>query len=400
VPKASSRACAVLELLTVTLAFAICQTSFADEADMARGISDVELAELGTRWAEAMNSGDLAALTSLVDFRALGSRSADSFSANARERNEFVDGFVLGGSRTAQTWISDLQASQGRVDFLRVRELDGMRGPLIRLDMGERGFNYSLLIVAGGAGADPLVVDMFVALSGERLSDSLGAVSQLVFAPDSSVLGRLFGLTEVDPQLLRTIQEFSRLRVAGQNREAFAKLSELPEAVRNHRVMLNISLALASMFEPEIHRKEVERLALHHGDDPTAGFALIDYNVYEGNYATAISIVEGMELAFGADAALASLKADLALADGDASVAQQHARQSIKLEPDYENGYWSLLSCLLDSQQYAEAIVVLEDLERRFDYLFDASSFAGNEVFAGLVRSTEFSAWIDSRTGK
>jgi thioredoxin-like negative regulator of GroEL len=378
------------------LAAILCGVSFADEADMARGISDAQLAEIGKRWAGALSDSDAATLRALVDFEGLGLRSAASLSANETQRASFVRGFVSGGDRMVESWIADVASAEGQARFLKVHTFNGMRGPLVRYDLGEQGYNYVLLIVEARA-AVARVVDIFVATNGQRLGDTLGAATQMLTAPDESVIGKVFGLATVDQELAGMFRTIGRLRLLGRIDEAYALIVQLPEEIRNHRVMLNISLPLAAQLSEDVYREDLARLARYHGDDPTAAFSLIDHYFYEGDTKSAMEAILSMERAFGADAAIAQLKASIALEDGDVTRARGYLQEAVELEPENEPMRFALLGLLIEANQYTAAIAVLERLEEDFDHTFVAADFADDEALAGFVKSPEYSSWIAKR---
>lgn len=383
-----------LRLYAALLVIVLGQPSFAD--DMASGLEDAQLAELGQHWTAAINAGDAAALNDMLDAVALARRSAATFSESKKERDDFVRGFTNGASRLAPMWISQVRAQKGRARFLRVHTFKGMRGPLLRYDLGN-GYNYVLLI-AEPRGAAPQVVDIFLATTGQRLSDSLGAVSVLLVAPNPGLLDRLFGVTRIDYGVATTFKELGQQQRAGRTADAYATLQKLPEAIRNQRVVLNIGVQLASQLgDEDIYRQELARLARRYKDDPTAAFTLIDYYFFEGDFKSAMEAVAGMERAFGNDAAIAMMKANIAMTGGDLAAARRYAQQAVDLEPDNEDGRWTLVTSLMRAEDYAAGIQVLESLERDFGYHFDPARFAGNEVYAGFVQSPEYAAWRDAR---
>jgi hypothetical protein len=317
------------------LASVLCSVSFADEANMARGISDEQLAEIGKRYAAALSAGDAAALRAILDFEGLGLRSAASLAANETQRASFVRGFASSSDRLLEGWIADVPSAGGYARFMKVHTWNGMRGPLVRYDLGEGGYEYALLIVEARA-ATPRVADIFLATSGQRLSDTLGAATQMFTAPDESVIGKVFGLATVDQELAGMFRTIGRLRLLGRADEAYSLIVQLPEEIRNHRVMLNMSLTLALPLGEDVYREELARLARYYGDDPTAAFALIDHYFYEGDTESAMEAILSMERAFGADAAMAQLKAGVALEDGDLARARGYLEDGIELEPENE----------------------------------------------------------------
>jgi hypothetical protein len=104
-----------------------------------------------------------------------------------------------------------------------------------------------------------------------------------------------------------------------------------------------------------------------------------------------------MERAFGADAAMAQLKAGVALEDGDLARARGYLEDGIELEPENEATRWALLGVLIMAKQNAAAIAVLERLEEDFGYAFKASDLSDDAEYAGFMQSPEFTTWIAKR---
>lgn len=385
-------------LFVASVALLVCRLALADEADMAVGVSDAQLQELGQRWAAAINESDVPSLSALLDLQALGGRTAATMPTTTEaQRNDFVLGFTRGGSRLLPTWIQQVQSAEGSALFLKVHSFDGMRGPLVRYDLGDQGYNYLLLIAERREAAEPRVVDIFLATTGQRFSDTLGAISMMLVAPNDSLLGRVFGLTDIDEGLVKSFTSIGELQRAGRTADAFAKLQTLPEPIRNHRVMLNLSVQFASLLSEDLYREELARLARYHRDDPTAAFMLIDYYFYKGDTQAAMDALLGMERAFGTDGAIAILKANISVEADDLFNARRFARQSVDLEPSNELGFLTLLTILMLSEEYADGIEVLEGLEQDFGYAFEEAAFTDNDLYAGFVRSPEYAAWIKGR---
>jgi tetratricopeptide (TPR) repeat protein len=289
--------------------------------------------------------------------------------------------------------LAMIEQGQGHAVYLRVHSFDGMRGSLVRYDFAEQGTNYLLLLADSRPGSGARVVDVFLATNGQRISESMGAVTQLLFNPSESLLGKLFGLSTFDRNLSQTLIQIGQLQRQGRSAEVYAKLVNLPDPIRNHRVMMNLSVQIASLVSEDAYRAELARLARYYRDDPTAAFALIDYYFYKGDTDSAMEAVLGVERAFGPDAAIAILKASVALEAGKLDAARKFAEESVALEPQNESSRWTLVGVLMPAQKYADGIRVLEGLERDFGYTFDDASFADNEVFTGFVKSREYAAW-------
>jgi hypothetical protein len=380
----------------VSLALLLSAPSFAQGAGGA-ALSDQQLAELGQHWAAAINERDASALTEILNLEFLAARSASTFTNNETERSGFIRGFLGARDNFVRNLLATIEAGGGHALYLKVHTFDGMRGSLVRYDFEEQGTNYLLLLAENVPGSGPRVVDMFVATNGQRLSDTLGAISQLLFNPSESLLGKVFGVHDLDENLAGTFRRIGELQRQGDTVGVYEALAALPETIRNHRVMMNLSVQVASLLSEDTYRQELARLARYHRDDPTAAFMLIDYYFYKGDMQSAMEAVLGMERAFGLDGAIAMLKANIALAAEDVDGAREFAEQSVELEPENETSRWTLVAILMPAEAYEDGIAVLESLEADFGYELDDAFFSDNEAFAGFVESREYAAWMDER---
>lgn len=384
-------------LCAATAALLLWHGSFAGDADMALDVSDAQLTKLGEEFAAAINSGDLEAFEDLFAMEALGLRSATTAFDQEAERRDYVRGFMKSAGTFTDNVMNQIHALDGRAVFLRVRTLQGMRGPLVRYDLGGSGYNYVLLIAENREGKGPKIVDMYIATNGQRVSETIGAATQLMVRPSASLLGKLFGQKAVDGDLAQTFKEIGELQRAGRTADAYAKIRSLPPEVRNHRVLMNMSVQLAGLLGEDVYREELAHLAQYHKDDPSAAFLLIDYYFYQGDTDAAMDVILGLEHAFGADAATAMLKTNVAIEGGELGKAIEYARQGAELEPGNEDSQWTLVTALMLAERYADGIRVFDTLEQVFGYYFDSSSFEGNEIYAGFMRSPEFAAWVGDR---
>lgn len=383
--------------LVLTFSLFICLSAEGARTEPAPGLNDTQLSALGTSYAAAINSRDAATLDALFDLQALASKVAATVTSDRQERAEFVRGFMGGAKNMSRQIIEQIHAASGQARFLGMRSFDGLHGPLVRYDLGDQGYNYVLLICEPASNGEARIVDMFIATNGVRMSVTTGAVSQLMLKPQTSILEMLFGPTAMDKKVAATFVELGRLQRQRDYAGAYAKLAELPDAVRNHRVVMNLAVQLASLINEDLYRAELARLAEHFGNDPTAAFALVDHYFYTGNTGAAMASLENMERTFGSDAAINSLKASVMLAARKPDAAIPFATTAVKLEPDNETAHWTLVTVLMSAEQYKQGISALETLEKQFGYAFEPSNFDGVEAYAGFIKSAEFVAWMKQR---
>lgn len=381
------------------LAAVLWQDSIAQQPGAASGPTDQQLVEIGLEFQDGLNFADDAALVGLYDFEAFGLRMAAAFVEDESERVTMARGIAQGDAlqNLVDQHINLVQGFGGYATFLRVQSIDGLRGPLLRLDLGDNGFNYFLLVVEDRPDAGPRVVDLYIGTNGELLSKSAGAIAQLLISPSPTLLGQLFGRNVVNSEFVETFRTIGAYQRNGQYAEAYDLISTLPEAMRNHRILAAVSVQLAGVIGGEVYEDELTRLASLHGDDPGFAFLLLDHYFLQGDFVSAMASAETLERVFGFDAAIGLMKTSIASSAGDVEAALEYAGQAAAAEPDDENSHWALVTAYLGAGQHADVVDALVSLEDGFGYIFDATSFAGQEIYQRFVDSPEYEAWIAGR---
>lgn len=389
--------------VTVTILLLIAsswQPSQAQLRDVAAAFGDDALAEIGFEFQEAINFGDVEWAASLFDAESLAMRVADMLTANPAERTSIAIA-AAGNSdligNIVQQHINLLESSLGYATFLRVHTIDDMRGPLLRYDLGEEGFNYILLIVEDIDGGGPKIVDMYVGANGERLSVSAGAVAQLMIDPSPGLLTRLFGQRAVDSGLLESFQSLASALRGQDYAAAYETIASLPDDIRDHRLLVGFSAQIGGMLDDETYETELARLATLHGDDPRTAFMMIDYHFLREDFGAAMESVEVLEQIFGFDAAIALFKTNIAVELGDAEAALAFAEAGRDAEPFDENSLWALVTAYLAAKRYDDVVAGLVGLETEFGYVFSPDELASLPIYAEFARSPQFAAWSADR---
>lgn len=358
--------------------------------------SDRELAAIGNSFAQAITNQDLQTLARLIDMRAFGERAARTLFDRESDIQGFVKGFSSRGStRFVRSAFSQALDAKSRAKYLRTLTDAEESTPLVRVDIPSGGHEYVLLTVEKNALGEVVVSDLFLATTGKQLSVSLGAAAQLLIAPSDSVIRKLFNVKKVDRELMAQFREIGKLRREKRYLDAYRLIQGMPQEIRTQRVLLDLAIQLSQAVNDQEYYRQLELLAKHHGDDPTTAFMLIDHYFSRGDMARANDSVDRMIARFGNDAALMNLKASIAYSTGNMSEATNHALESIRLEPDFEDGYWTLVTVHIATEQYPQVVADLKRIEQQLGYAFSAENFANEEFYAGFVKSRAFSDWFN-----
>ncbi len=358
--------------------------------------SNAELVELGQSFAQAINELDADALDALISTRHLAQKCAEIAGDSAAEKQELLRAFKETIPNINERLLVELERQGSTAVFLRVHEFDGMRGPLVRYSVGD-GYNYALLLPVRPArsGSGARIGDLYYATSGELLSETIGISTKLASSPSETFLGKLFGVNGVNRDLVSRFQKIGRLRQQNKLREAYEVLDQVPGSTRNHRLIVMNTLQISSQLDEDLYRKELQRLAKYHKDDPRAAFTLLDHYFYENDLDSAMSIIDLMEQSYGSDAVLFMFRANVELARNRIDDALGFAQTAMQLEPDNEDAHWTVLTMLVQSEMFGESVNVLQLLESEFGYVFAREDFQAEPMYNEFVKSKEFAQWIE-----
>jgi len=346
--------------------------------------------DFGIAYAMAIHESDVNKLAKMFDMKGFAYKTARTVYESENDIKAFVKGFM---KRKEQDFLTLIFSSVFRADtnvkYLRL--LEGNR-PLIRIDYQQGGHEYAVLETKISANNNLSVNDMLLLSSGRHLSVSLGSASQLLMRPSKSILKKLFGGEEVDENMLESFKKIGRLRESREYQKAYNIIEGFPESIKNSRVMIDNSVQLAQLINDDEYRKQLNRLDRYFGKDETTTFILIDHHFYNEDYHKAQSSIDRLIKRFGVDAALFNLKANTYLIAKNNIKAKVFSKKAIKMEPEFEGAYWTLVSVLLEKKEYAEVVTVLNSLEDKFQYQFTADNFIQEPYYKTFIKSPEFKA--------
>ncbi len=357
--------------------------------------SDADYERLGLQLIEDINNGNYDTIASYFDGEAFALRAARTLSDDTRGQRSFAAGVSSVADQLPQRVFSDVTRQQGVLKFMRVQELGGHRGPLLRIDFGDAGLNYLFFYVVED-GDTVKFADIFLGNTGQWLTDRIGAIGQLVVNPNQTILDRLFGADGYDPKLvLSTISEVGELYRSGEFEKAYRAINRLPDVVRNNKAIVDISIQLSQGISESVYDDELRRLAKYHSEDPAAVFMLIDYYILVEEYERGDKAIDTLMGEYGEDGILYMLKASFRLLDEDQAGVAQYTTKGIEVEPDYENNYWLKFEAHVQLEQFSEAVDTLKLLEERFDYYFTVDNFS-EDSYQKFANSNAYRSWFNA----
>lgn len=379
-------------LIVVLLPFA--NVSFADRnySDAAQTATSrtKQYKKFGQYFADAMSKKDIARLAKIFDMKDFAYITGRLIYKSDSNVNGFVKG-VLKNSKQKflhQIFVEAINSKANAV-FIRVLKKDQ---PLVRIDFHNGGHEYLILHVKKLNNGKFMFADMFRLTAGKNLSVSIADAVQLMRKPSDSFIMRMFGKRDIDPELIAKFKKIAMLKNAGKYKEAYKLLESFPESIKKRRTIIDAAIPLSQHISDHEYLKQLSMLAKYYGSDDSTVFTLIDYYFLNHEYNKIQTGLDRLTAKLGEDGVLDELKADAYLKAKDFKKARKYSERAIKIEPQYEGGYWTLVTVLNTKNDFSEMIKVLDMIGNRFGYSFTAKSFQHKRFYKKFVQSPEFKA--------
>ena len=334
---------------------------------------------------QTMNAKDTTLFVERVDTRQFARRSLTSLGLPA-VKDETVTTYAGIMEKSLKQRYKEIFSEVKSARFTRMIPTDPSRPDeavsLIRIHPEGGGINYWKVYLHRANGRVS-IVDWFSYSVGDLASRSLG----------SFVLQVGIAATNPDSEGAEAIKAYL---AAARQRDLAGQVDayqHMPTRLKNNSLLMFAYSQAAMKISEEVYRNALSELAPLYRKNDNYALMLVDYYLFNEEYEKAHQAIDTVAATIGQDAGLDSLHAGIALQTHNYEHAIAYARDGIKREADYEDNYWVLLDALVYSENYADAVLVLNILEQGFNYRFDARQMATLEGYEGFSRSDAFSGW-------
>lgn len=314
---------------------------------------------------------------------------------------EWEKGFRTGVKKAIRSKLGQQIVSQMPQDafakLLRVKH-DGEKGlALIRIDYGDNGNGYIDLHLEAGSNGVISITNWFDYSTGQLYTQSLRQVIATM-SPTPTVLGKVFDLATNKKENADVLTSMIELNKQQKHAELVRYFLSLDTEYRKSRLMNIISLQAAnSSGDMKLYQQMLKNVAQHFSDDETMAYQLLDYYFLEGDYNKVIATADQLQSSFGVeDANMIIIKSNAYAEQGDHIKAIAEANHAIELEPEYEYGYWSLITAQLAAEKYQDAVGTAQALESGFNYDMSPDSLSGNDIYTAFIESKPYRQWRSS----
>lgn len=342
------------------------------------------------RIASSMQSGDGTVLDHAIDIDVILERAYRGLDVSEASRRDFGTGvkktFSFGSA------IAKEIESAGSYELLRVRPVQGKQRALFRL-ISPNGVNYHDMELAPARdGKGQRVVDVFVFLSGEWLSETLRRGFLPVMAHERrGTPGSMTGAQSAYIESLPRITELSTAMRNGEHARVLTIYRALPPEVQKDRNVMMMYYQAASKAGDAEYARALDAIKKAFPKDPALDLLLFDDYFLKKQYDGALAALERVRRALGGDAYLDFLEGNIFYAKGDHAAAKVRLNRAIATEPDLADPYWTLITISLEQRTYDETARLLERVEASARVeLQDVGNVA---EYAGFAKSKAYAQW-------
>jgi tetratricopeptide (TPR) repeat protein len=345
---------------------------------------------------DSLQAGDPSLLDERVDLDRLLQRATRDVPASQALLDELTrdvreNGLKLGGAL--------LGSKDGtlRVRLLRVEPHQGAPRALFRL-LSSGGLNYYAYELARDDQGRVVITDIYVYMTGELFSESLRRVFLMSAlergqVPDSKLALGEPGLMDNMPRFRR----IHRLLDAERYQEVVDEFSRLPPSVLADKSLQLIRLKALMQLGGAEYQRSLQAYEKAFPGDAVMDLLALDDSRLSGRPEEMMRVLDRLDRKVG-DPYLHYLRAQVKFQQDDLAAAKHFLLKAIQGDPTLYEPYIELFSLAIGEGDYAQALLVLEGLERG----------AGVDVMnidvsdAGFLASPEYREWLrrQNRMGK
>lgn len=327
-----------VSLKLVVLITLLIATGLAQMANAQKSKPQATRDKLGMKFMQHLVDKDYQAADKMVDMKAYGTKVAKGVFDEEPQQRAFLDGFMPSIQKTPFTKKVFAAAEAQPVSFVYLGT-NVKDQPIIRMDYASGGHEYIKLVLRKTKKGALRIVDFGFASTGALNSTGTANATKYLIKPSESILKRLLGGVEPDQDLVDKFQKVAEYRLKGDYEKGYEVIESFPEALKNQKELILMSIGFASGFDEPLYRQKLSKFAELYGDDPVHAFMLIDHYFFQQDWASAIDAVKVSKKEWADDAALNVILMEIQLESGMVDEAVSSAEYARTLEPDSEMVY-------------------------------------------------------------
>ena len=343
----------------------------------------------------AVQAGNGVAFNAVIDWDEILKRATAGIEVPEASRNGFIQG-VKSSMEQEQGLVPQIVATikgGGSYKFLHRGVRDGHKTTLFRLVTSDGNIaNYHDFVLARRPDGKVRAVDAYMFLSGELISQSIRRLYIPVAAKVApGLLDRLQGTERAFMKNLPRFEQMTTEVRNGHPAEALKIYQQFPPELKKDKNLLLIRLQAAQDVSDEEYSRAIEDFRATHPDEACVELLSIGYYLLKKDSPRAFACIDRFEKAVGGDPYLNVTRANIHTEAKEYDAARKDARSAIAQDPTLQDAYWTLMTISLQEHQFADTVMLLNQLEDGFHVPF--GDMTQLPVFAEFVQSPEYHAW-------
>jgi len=369
--------------------------SVAPIKDVGAKPTDEEVEQVADELIDAIESGEVQKFNTIVDWTAVFDQATGGIEVPAEWKSGFERGFLKALDKPGGLFerLATLDKSGGTLKLLRVHEVHGRPRALIRAIDSDRGVDYLDFEMARRAGGKVRAIDVYVFISGERLSKLIrGFYLPLAANQSRSVLEKL--LTN-ESDMVKALPKLKSLADAVREekpKEALAIYNALPPGAKKDKSVMLLRLQAAqAMNDDGIYLAAMDDLAKTFPRDPCVELTAIDSLVIRKEYVKALAAIDRLEKSVGGDPYLNVIRAHILLEQGKPDEAAKMAQKAVEAESTLPDTHICRLQIANEQKKYGDMVKYLREYEDTFNDALE--EIESEPEFAGFAASAEYKSY-------
>lgn len=355
----------------------------------APGISEAEARAFAVDWLAAATEGDTVTAGRMIDGRGIFERAVSSLELTTERKRAFAS---AGPEMIAQlvSSISAIKDAGGSYSLVRVLQRGEYQHVMLRLDLPDGAFNYHDIKLVR-KGSRTLGEQIFVATTGEALSDTLRVALAPALAAQSSLGSRLSGRAKKELENLKQVGSMVRSVRLGDQDQALQIYSAMPRPLQLTKLVMLTRIQATSIGDEAAYLSALDDYAAQFPDDTSTALMLLDLAAMKEDEAMLMASFHAMDAWVGGDPLLNTLIANALISFGS----KERALEVLNAAGDGDLGTMEAhdlaLAVTLGAGDHAGTLRHMTILTETYDMdLGDLSTLEGWEPFS---QSPEFKTW-------
>jgi len=334
-----------------------------------------------------MSAGDISGFRKAFDIPTLTTRAFGDLDASPNLRRQFGVG-VNSGLDQLVTALADNMKSGGGYAFLRLHIVKGELRAMFRMT-GKTGLNYHDMVLKVGPGDTVRVVDMYIATTGEELSDSYHRVLlPLVAEVDKGALARL---TEGESEYVKNIGGARDMGLKVLNKDysgVHAIYEGLPVSLQSEQIVMLYDLQSLVHIDLKLYAQAMDRYEKAFPDSPSLSLLRIDSTMLAKDWTGMLATIDKLDKQVGGDIFLNVFRVTALQSLGRGDEALAAGEECLKVYPHCTEAYVALLQALAMQKNW---VGTKDMMERMLAYSGKfLPTMTLDPVFSEFIKTQEF----------